>query len=71
MYKVYRANGHGEIANELPVFKAMERSSCCQRNFCLGSRRAFEIFISSSIPLNPSDLQYFDNNIFIRLKRPY
>lgn len=70
-YKVFPANQHGDKMSDFPIFKSKEKSSWCQRQCCSGKRRAFEMFISSSIPRSVADLQFFDKDVFIVLRREY
>eukprot|EP00825_Cyclidium_porcatum_P016629 TRINITY_DN19584_c0_g1_i1.p1 TRINITY_DN19584_c0_g1~~TRINITY_DN19584_c0_g1_i1.p1 ORF type:complete len:396 (-),score=30.47 TRINITY_DN19584_c0_g1_i1:367-1554(-) len=53
------------------IFKAKERSECCQRMILPGHCRSFNMNISSKIPVNRHDLTDFEKFIFLRMKRPY
>lgn len=69
-YKIYPGDANGQKGGN-PVFKAKEKSSCFQRMCCAGNARAFEINISSKVPMNKGEYLDFEKFYFLRMKRPY
>ena len=44
-YNVFAADNNGELIKNIVLFKAKEKSDCCQRQFCHASCRSFKIFV--------------------------